>query len=335
MSRLLDAALCGLGLPAWARWRRRRRLTIFMYHGVVPVPLEVPCWHQQHVLDFRRQVAWVSRRYRVRPLEEALARLADGSLPDRTAAITFDDGYRNVLTVAGPVLEALGLHATVFLVTDLVGTDEALWPDRLYLAFVRTSVPRVDFPALGLRDVALDGPVARAAAYARAVEALKGLPLAEKEAALCALLAALRREAPEDPSDFRLLTWDEVGVMAASGRFAFAGHSTRHEILARMPDGQVAGAIGRSHEAVARRLGRAPTVFAYPNGRAFDFDERARATLAHLGVPFALSTIEGSNDATTDRLALRRVCVGADLGFHRFRLLASGALEAVRGIHPR
>lgn len=326
MRRLLDAALCGLLLPAWGRWRRRRRLTIFMYHGVVPRPLEVACWHQQHVADFRRQVGWIARRFRVLPLEEALARLADGSLPSRSAAITFDDGYRNVLTVAGPVLEAHGLHATVFLVTDLVGTDEALWPDRLYLAFARTSAPRVDAPDLGLRDAALDGPGARGAAYARAVEALKGLPLAEKEARLVALCAALRREAPEDPGDFRLLTWDEVGEMAATGRFAFAGHSTRHEILARMPDGQVAGAIGRSHEAVARRLGTTPTVFAYPNGRPMDFDERARATLAHLGVPFALSTIEGANDATTDRLALRRVCVGADLSFTRFCLLASGVV---------
>lgn len=326
-----DRLLCAAGLPAWARRRRRRDLTILMYHGVVARPLEVECWHQLPVDAFARQMAWVARRYAVLPLEEALERLAAGTLPDHALALTFDDGYRNVRTVAGPVLAAHGLHATVFLVTDLVGTDEVVWPDRLYLAFARSAAASVDVPDLGLPRCALEGPGRKARAYATAVRALKGLPVAEKDARLAALLAALGRTAPEEPGDFRMLGWDEVDAMRREGRFGFAGHSTRHEILARMPDGQVAAAIGRSHEVVAARTGHVPTVFAYPNGRAMDFDDRARAALGHLGVRFALSTIEGFNDATTDRLALERISVGADLSFARFRLLTSGAVALLRG----
>jgi peptidoglycan/xylan/chitin deacetylase (PgdA/CDA1 family) len=291
----------------------------------------VPCWHQLDVAAFERQMAWIARRWRVLPLEEALAGLAAGTLPERALALTFDDGYRNVATVAGPVLAARALPATVFLVTDPMGTDEVLWPDRVYLAFARTAAATVDVPDLGLVRRALDGPAARAAAYATSVRALKGLPTAEKDQRMAALLAALDRTAPEDPGDFRLLSWDDVDAMRRTGRWSFAGHSARHEILARMPDGHVAASVGRSHEAVARRTGRAPTVFAYPNGRAMDFDDRARAALEHLGVPFALSTIEGFNDAATDRRALRRIGVGSDASFARFRLLASGALEMLRG----
>jgi peptidoglycan/xylan/chitin deacetylase (PgdA/CDA1 family) len=326
-----DRLLCAAGLPAWARRRRRRDLTILMYHGVVERPLEVECWHQLPRDAFARQMAWVARRYAVLPLDEALARLATGTLPDRALALTFDDGYRNVRTVAGPVLAAHRMHATVFLVTDLVGTDDVVWADRLYLAFARSAAASVDVPDLGLARCALDGPVRKARAYATSVRALKGLPVAEKDARMAALLAALGRTGPEDPGDFRMLTWDDVDAMRGAGPWGFAGHSTRHEILARMPDGQVASAIGRSHEVVAARTGRVPTVFAYPNGRAMDFDDRARAALAHLGVRFALSTIEGFNDATTDRLALERISVGADLTFARFRLLTSGAVAMLRG----
>jgi len=328
---LRDRLLCGLGLPALARRRHRRDLTILMYHGVVARPLEVPCWHQLPREAFARQMAWVARRYAVLPLEEALAGLAAGTLPDRALALTFDDGYRNVRTVAGPVLAAHGLHATVFLVTDLVGTGEVVWPDRLYLAFARSAVAVVDVPDLGLVRCATDTPARKARAYATSVRALKGLPVAEKDARLAALLAALGRLGPEDPADFRMLGWDEVDGMRREGRWGFAGHSTRHEVLARMPDGQVAAAIGRSHEEVARRTGRVPTVFAYPNGRFMDFDDRARAALTHWGVRFALATVEGFNTPTTDRHALERVGVGADLSFARFRLLASGALAMLRG----
>ena len=47
----------------------------------------------------------------------------------KTVAITFDDGYRSVLTLALPILRRLGLPATVFVPTDFVGSDEPMsWP---------------------------------------------------------------------------------------------------------------------------------------------------------------------------------------------------------------
>lgn len=331
MKELIARALCATGMPALARRRRRRLLPILMYHGVVERPLSPRCWHQLDVARFRRQMEWVARRYRVLPLSEALEGLLGGTLPDRSLSITFDDGYRNVRTTAAPVLETLGLPATVYLVTDVVGTDETLWPDRLYLAFARSAAADVHLPDLGLVKRRLDGPDARASAYATSVRVLKGLPQAEKDARLDALLDALGRAAPEDPAEFRSLSWDDVAAMQRSGRFEWGGHSTRHEILARMPDGHVAKAIGRSHEEVATRTGVVPASFAYPNGRAMDFDDRSRSALTHLGVRFALSTIEGFAAPASDPLALPRLSIGSDLSFARFRLLVSGALESLRG----
>ena len=44
----------------------------------------------------------------------------------RTLAVTFDDGYRSVLTHARPILERLGLPATVFVPTDFVGATSPM-----------------------------------------------------------------------------------------------------------------------------------------------------------------------------------------------------------------
>lgn len=43
------------------------------------------------------------------------------SLPERSALITFDDGYRSMLTVALPVLRRFGFPAVLFVPTDYVG----------------------------------------------------------------------------------------------------------------------------------------------------------------------------------------------------------------------
>jgi glycosyltransferase involved in cell wall biosynthesis/peptidoglycan/xylan/chitin deacetylase (PgdA/CDA1 family) len=61
-------------------------------------------------------------RYRVIAFEELAAQLTDGQpLPKRTAAITIDDGYRDVSEVAQPILRRHGFPATVFLVSGLLG----------------------------------------------------------------------------------------------------------------------------------------------------------------------------------------------------------------------
>ncbi|HET6830680.1 MAG TPA: polysaccharide deacetylase family protein [Solirubrobacterales bacterium] len=48
---------------------------------------------------------------------------------DRTFAVTFDDAYRSVYELARPVLASLGVPATVFVPTALVGSERPMaWP---------------------------------------------------------------------------------------------------------------------------------------------------------------------------------------------------------------
>ncbi|MCA2331193.1 polysaccharide deacetylase family protein, partial [Mycobacterium avium] len=67
-------------------------------------------------------------------------------------------------------------------------------------------------------------------------------------------------------------------------------------------------------------------VFAYPNGRLQDFDERAKDVLRARGVRWALSTAPGFADRSCDPLALPRLAVGGDASLNYFKLLVSGGL---------
>jgi peptidoglycan/xylan/chitin deacetylase (PgdA/CDA1 family) len=330
MRELVLKALCLAGVPGRHRRRNQRRLPVLMYHGVVERRLEPFCWHQIPLASFERQMRWLASRYRVLPLSEALAHLEAGTLPPRCCAVTFDDGYQNVLTNALPVLAAARVPATVFLVTDPMGTDGILWPDRCWLAFARTEASSVHAPPLGLVKRRLSTPADRGRAYADAVRVLKGMPVAEKDAHLDALCVSLGLAAGAGPGPFRMLTWPEAKALTESGLVELAGHGVNHEILSRLPDGAVAGAIGPSHAAIARHTGRTPVAFAYPNGRPMDFDDRARAALDAVGVRFAFTTVEGLVDPGCDRLALPRIAVGSGDSFDRFRLSISGAMGAFR-----
>jgi peptidoglycan/xylan/chitin deacetylase (PgdA/CDA1 family) len=71
---------------------------------------------------FRAHIAWLAAgQCRVVSLEELL------HLPDDAAAVslTFDDGFQNFADIAWPLLREHGLAATVFVVSDHVGRDNA------------------------------------------------------------------------------------------------------------------------------------------------------------------------------------------------------------------
>ena len=112
----------------------RNKFLVVMYHGIVPHQLPMPCWWQIEYDNFKLQMKFLKDHYAVLPLAEIMARINRGeSLPKNTAAITFDDGLENNFTYAYPLLQRLLMPATIFLVSDFIGTNNLLWFDRLYV----------------------------------------------------------------------------------------------------------------------------------------------------------------------------------------------------------
>jgi peptidoglycan/xylan/chitin deacetylase (PgdA/CDA1 family) len=96
---------------------------LLMYHGVEPLKRKKSDRFTIDTARFARQMRMLARlRYRVVPLDEIVDHLERGEIaPPRTMAITFDDGYKNNLTEAWPVLRGLGYPATLFFITGLAG----------------------------------------------------------------------------------------------------------------------------------------------------------------------------------------------------------------------
>lgn len=124
----LAAAAAAAASARWNWWRPRAHGTpVLMYHRVGDPPA-----------GSRLKKLWVTERDFRRQLETVLSlgyepvfasRLADPeSLPPKPLAVTFDDGTEDNYTAAFPVLKALGVRATVFLVADWVGKRNG-WED--------------------------------------------------------------------------------------------------------------------------------------------------------------------------------------------------------------
>ena len=101
--------------------------SVLVYHSIStpPEPMlgEIDISPQR----FAQQLRWLSRSGRVVPLVETLgARKSKGLV-----AITFDDGYRDNLTVALPLLEKFQLPMTLFVTAGFVDRDGFLSEEEL------------------------------------------------------------------------------------------------------------------------------------------------------------------------------------------------------------
>jgi len=80
--------------------------------------------------SFRRQMQYLrAKGYQVVTVRELLDAFAAGRSLPPTVAITFDDGYRDVVENALPILQDLGFPATMYVVPGRVGTS-AEWDAR-------------------------------------------------------------------------------------------------------------------------------------------------------------------------------------------------------------
>jgi peptidoglycan/xylan/chitin deacetylase (PgdA/CDA1 family) len=111
-----------------SRWRRRR-LVILCYHGLAIDDEHL--WAPSLFVDaprFESRLRFLVERYNVLPLAEAVTRLYDGTLPPRSAAITFDDGTSDFFRIALPLLRQYRLPATVYLTTYYCGRSQPVTP---------------------------------------------------------------------------------------------------------------------------------------------------------------------------------------------------------------
>jgi peptidoglycan/xylan/chitin deacetylase (PgdA/CDA1 family) len=251
---------------------------------------------------FRRQMEALRRHFTVLPLADLVALARRGELPPNAVSITFDDGYRDNYTQAFPILVELGLPATIFLVTDAVDSNRLIWHDRVFDALHRTKERALAFDGASLP---LETPGDRQRTLASVLAVVRSSTPAERDRKIESLVAALRAGPPEDGA-WDKLRWDEVREMARAG-IDFGAHTLDHPILKHVSAEEARRQIRGSRERIEQELGTRVTTFAYPNGRAVDFDESTKRILQDEGFSCAVTTVGGANDAHADPFALRRV----------------------------
>lgn len=105
-------------------WWRGSLPPVLMYHSVAPYQQD-PYLVTVHPARFEQQLSWLRRRgLRGISIRELLAARRHG-VGQGLVGLTFDDGYADFCEHALPTLERFGFTATVFVISDLLGSTNS------------------------------------------------------------------------------------------------------------------------------------------------------------------------------------------------------------------
>ena len=257
-------------------------VAVLSYHGIIEsqngeVSVSVPSLHPR-ADEFDAHCRFIREACNPISLDQWHQAVSGGPpLPPRPVLLTFDDGYRSLLTVAHPILSKYEIPAVAFVATDAVERAELLWFDAVY----RTQGEQ-------------------------AVEAMKHLP---HEEWLIRARASAMPARSDDPN--ALLSVDEVRRLSDDGLIEIGAHSMSHPILHRADHAVQVEEIRGSREKLESWTGKAVRAFAYPNG---DFTTETMELVSQAGYCCAFTTVESFAPRESLSFAMPRFMVLNEVG---------------------
>jgi peptidoglycan/xylan/chitin deacetylase (PgdA/CDA1 family) len=277
-----------------------------------------------------RQLGRVRRHFTPIALGELLAHLDGADLPANPVLVTFDDGYRDNVENAVPILKRHGIRATFFIATNYVAERRVFWWDRISwtLKHARRQRFRLSYPSIQEVDLVKGIPGAAQLLH----EMVKTTRLLDLERFLDELRA--QADAPWDAATERgladrlLMTWDDVRTLRRSG-MDVGSHTRTHRVLQTLAPEELSAEFAGSRADLESALGESITAIAYPVGPSIAGEPLIRSAATAAGYRLGFTYGTGLQPlGRVDPLDIHRIAVEHTFDDARFcTLLAAPWLE--------
>ena len=306
--KLLRESLYHTGALGLARRLIPKRFlgaTVLLYHHVVPTD-EAADHYASLMGDPTAQqldalICYLKRSFRFSTVRECVERWQAGDeVAPFTLMLTFDDGYADLHDAMLPILRRQNVPATVFLTTGAIN-GKTLWSQRLIAALSSARTEEVP-PFRGLPAM----PLRTRRQRVEAIEAYSRLqlnyPASEWDRIVCEISESIHWNGELGAE--RMMTWDQVSVLAESGFVEFGGHTATHPLLTQCATEQVRKELKDCYVELKDRLGVSFIPFAYPNGRS---NPSVTRIVEEAGFACAFTGAPGLNTRATPQFALHRM----------------------------
>lgn len=287
---------------------------VLFYHGVDTVE-EKASLHISPEM-FEQEMVFLSKHYEIVPIEEYYRRFQENKFTGKEIVVTFDDGYRNNLTIAAPILQSLDIPFTVFVSTRHID-NEQFFPT----AIVRMITNKRELSSLTVDCLKFQTPLKDNQQRNQVCEAIVHTIKHSNMRLVNDICQQLKENVSVD--EFMELcqihkadapmNWEEVKRLHADYHCTIGSHCADHFICnIYQSEEEILHQLKTSKATIEDKL-QAPCYFlAYPNGiyNIGDVTEYAMQAASEVGYKLAFTTITdrlkpNSNPMLMPRLAAR------------------------------
>jgi peptidoglycan/xylan/chitin deacetylase (PgdA/CDA1 family) len=259
--------------------------TIFVAHKLVRSKTESLATGLTTTIEFFDRIITALKRRGVEfiTLDEVYDRLSHDfpfKMRRPFVALTFDDGFRDNLTLALAVLRRHGVPATIYVSSGAPDRSMDPWPWRLEKAIRWHSELSLDQPGLA-RHLFLRTWAEKQVAFCTLTDYVhKDIPVNRQ---IAETLLPKARVSDEALIAEQFASWDELRELASDPLITIGGHSVTHASLRHLKEDDAMAEIRDGKQRLMAQLDVPVMHFAYPYGDSSSFGSRELALAARAG----------------------------------------------------
>ncbi|MCK5394848.1 MAG: polysaccharide deacetylase family protein [Gammaproteobacteria bacterium] len=306
------------------------QLLILMYHRILPIDDSRALAEEPGMIvtpeSFRSHLHILKQYFEIVSYSKWLECKQRGDkLPEKACVITFDDGWADNYEFAYPLLKEYSAPATIYLVSDMVGTNQSFWPERLssiLISISRMGAQHWSNPALSWITKAntsyrFNDKMPTREEISQIICHAKQQSEQEIHSRLDTIENEFNLQLSVDNPD--LLSWEQIDEMIKSGLVETGSHTCHHTRLDDdTPENILEEEILKSKQTIEKQTRQPVKTFCYPNG---DYSQSA-LDLVRTHYDGAVTTHTGWNSAASDRHLQRRIAIHEDIANDRVSFLS-------------
>ena len=326
LQKLVLLTLDALGVNALFRFFNRNKALIIWYHGVCDDGFDLlKGYDERHIPKslFRKQVEFLKRKnYVFVTLSELVETIEEKKSTKKLAVLTFDDGFRNVVENAYPIMEELSAKGCFYLVSNLIGENRLLWTDYIETLIRNTRSREFKFIFKGEQiSYELNSTKSRQKAMRDIKRKLRSVSDTERQEHLRQFDDNLE----DIPKEFLFADWDQIRTLNRA-ILEVGSHTRNHpDCRGLVSDLEFENELMNSKKDIEQRIGCGVAHYCYPGSSSFDERViiRVNEYVKRYGYASATTTIPGLNDQNSDPYTLKRIV--ATENFLLFKAETSGS----------
>lgn len=289
------------------------KLAIFLFHGVISKNLKsIRNYNNKHITKkrFSNIIGSLVRTGNPVSMAEVIEYCNGKVLPERSFAITFDDGFKNNLDNGLPILEKYNVPATIYITTNFIETNQMSWIDRIEWAFEKKDAFNLNLPWNNFYSKVSSYKIKK-----EILEQIRDKVKRNNEFDPNSLADDIQLQlnlpltyTSSSELDQKLL-WKDLKILISNPKITIGGHTHTHRILSYLNNNDLEYEISNSINLIKKNLKLNCVHYSYPEGLEYCYNKNVISYLKKNGILCCPTALHGLNRKHSDPFQLKRITV--------------------------